>query len=45
MGQQVKNSTLGSSCCDSVVVNLTRIHEDGRSISDLAQWVKDVALQ
>ena len=39
-----KQIHLGSSCCGSVVTNLTRIHEDTGSLLGLAQWVNDPAL-
>ena len=35
---------VGSFCRDSVVMNLTRIHEDVDSIPSLAKWVKDRVL-
>ena len=37
-----ENYTSQSSCRDSAVANLTRIHEDTGLI--LAKWVKDLAL-
>ena len=40
----LKNVFIGSSCRRSVVMNLTRIHEDVGSIPGLAQWVKDPVL-
>ena len=36
--------SLGSSCCGTAEMNLTRNHEVSGSIPDLAQWVKDLAL-
>ena len=40
----LKNKILGGSCCGSVVMNLTRIHEDSGLILGLTQWVKDLVL-
>ena len=34
----------GSSYCGSVEMNPSSIHKDAGSISDLAQWVNDLAL-
>ena len=36
----VLKSGFGISCCVSVVMNLTSIHEDAGSIPGLSQWVK-----
>ena len=35
---------LGSSYCESAVMNPTRIHEDSGSIPGLTQWVNDPVL-
>ena len=35
---------LGISCCGSVVMNLTSIHEDVGLIIGLTHWVKDLGL-
>ena len=40
--QCLKKTSIGSSCCGSVVRNPTSIHEDAGLI--LGQWVKDPAL-
>jgi len=34
----------GSSCCGSVVTNVTNIHEDVGFIPGFDQWVKDLVL-
>ena len=39
-----KKSQSGSTCCGSVVKNLTSIHEDSSLIPGLAQLVKDSEL-
>ena len=36
---QLKLQKAGHSCCGSVVMNLTSIHEDTDSIPDTSQWV------
>ena len=41
---QIKNSTSGSSRNGAGETNLTRNHEVASLISDLAQWLKDLAL-
>ena len=40
----LKISQLGSSCCSTLEMNPTGIHEVEGSIPGLAQWVKDLAL-
>ena len=37
----VKNPTAGSSCCGSVVTNLTSNHENSGLVPGLAQWVEN----
>ena len=39
-----KSLLFGSSHCGSVVMNLTRVHEDVGLIAGLDQWIKDPAL-
>ena len=39
-----KKDYFGSSHCGSAETNLTSIHEDARSITGIAQWVRDLAL-
>ena len=40
----IKYGHSGSSCCGSVLMNSTSIHENERLIPGLARWVKDLAL-
>ena len=43
-GQEGLRNLFWSSRCGSVVMNLTRIHEDMGLIPAFSQWVKDLAL-
>ena len=42
--EQLERTKLGSSCCGSVITNLTSNHEDPGLIPGLTQWVKDLSL-
>ena len=44
VSKKLQKNYLRSSNCDSVITNLTGIHEDGGSIPGPAQWFKDLAL-
>ena len=44
LGSVLLNPNFGSSCCGSVAMKPTGIHEDTGSIPSLAQWAKDLAL-
>ena len=44
LGLSFKMTSSGSSCCGSVVMNPTSIHEDMGLIPGLTQWIKDLAL-